>query len=186
LQSPRAVSLLGLGLALLRLGAFAFGGMGSTLALLRSDLGAKRGWITDQDVAEALAITQTLPGSTGVQVVAFLGWKLGGWPGALIAPFSFIMVPAAMMIAASAAVAALPDIPAVRGALLGIQIAVVGVLVANMLKMARSTAKGRFLTAALAGGLLIGALSSAVVAVLAMGALGALLALRNNRGAHDG
>jgi chromate transport protein ChrA len=96
------------------------------------------------------------------------------------------MVPAAMMIAASAAVAALPDIPAVRGALLGIQIAVAGVLVANMLKMARSTAKGRFLTAALAGGLLIGALSSAVVAVLAMGALGALLALRNNRGAHDG
>jgi len=125
LQLPRTVSLLGLSLALLRLGAFAFGGMGGTLALLRSDLGARRGWITDQDVAEALAITQTLPGSTGVQVVAFLGWKLAGWPGALIAPFSFVAVPAAMMIAASAAVMALPDIPAIRGALLGIQIAIV-------------------------------------------------------------
>jgi len=186
LQTPRAVSPLGLGLALVRLGAFAFGGMGSTLALLRSDLGAKRGWITDQDVAEALAITQTLPGSTGVQVVAFLGWKLAGWPGALIAPFSFVLVPAAMMIAASAAVAALPDVPAVRGALLGVQIAVVGVLAANMLKMARSTAKGRLLLAALAGGLVIGALGSAVAAVLAIGALGALLAVRNDRGAHDG
>ena len=73
MQLPRTVSLLGLSLALLRLGAFAFGGMGGTLALLKSDLGARRGWITDQDVAEALAITQTLPGSTGVQVVAFLG-----------------------------------------------------------------------------------------------------------------
>jgi len=171
---------------LLRLGAFAFGGMGGTLALLRSDLGARRGWITDQDVAEALAITQTLPGSTGVQVVAFLGWKLAGWPGALIAPFSFVAVPAAMMIAASAAVMALPDIPAIRGALLGIQIAIVGVLAANMLKMARSTAKGRVLSGVLAGGLLLGALSSAVVAVLALGALGALIALRNNRVAGSG
>jgi chromate transporter len=183
---PATVSVLALGLALLRLGAFAFGGMGSTLALLRSELGARRGWITDPDVAEALAITQTLPGSTGVQVVAFLGWKLAGWPGALIAPFSFVAVPAAMMIAASAAVAALPDIPAVRGALLGIQIAVIGVLAANLLKMARSTAKGRVLSAVLIGGLLIGALSSAAVAVVSMGALGAWLALRATDERRDG
>lgn len=183
---PANVSALALGLALLRLGAFAFGGMGSTLALLRSDLGARRGWITDQDVAEALAITQTLPGSTGVQVVAFLGWKLAGWPGALIAPFSFVAVPAAMMIAASAAVATLPDIPAVRGALLGIQIAVIGVLAANLLKMARTTAKGRVLSTVLIGGLLIGALSSAAIAVVSMGVLGALLALRANDERRDG
>jgi chromate transporter len=175
------VSVATLALALLRMGAFAFGGMGSTLALLRVEFGARRGWITDQDVAEALAITQTLPGSTGVQVVAFIGWKLAGWPGALIAPFSFVTVPAVMMIAASAAVAALPDIPAVRGAILGIQIAIVGILAANMLKMAQSTAKGRVLSAVLIGGLLIGALSSAAVAVLAMGLLGALLTLRNER-----
>ena len=180
MNSP-SVSLLGLSLALLRMGAFAFGGMGGTLGLLRSELGERRGWITDHDVAEALAITQTLPGSTGVQVVAFLGWKLCGWPGALIAPFSFVTVPAVMMIAASAAVAALPDIPAVRGAILAIQIAIVGILAANMLKMARSTAKGRVLSTVLIGGLLIGALSSAAIAVLAMGFLGALLTLRKER-----
>ena len=73
---PANVSARALGLALLRLGAFAFSVIGSTLALLRSDFGARRGWIPDQDVAEALAITQTLLGKPGVQVVAFLGWKL--------------------------------------------------------------------------------------------------------------
>ena len=180
------VTLLRLALALLRMGAFAFGGMGSTLALLRSEFGERRGWITDHDVAEALAITQTLPGSTGVQVVAFIGWKLAGWPGALIAPFSFVAAPAVMMVAASAAVAALPDIPAVRGAILGIQIAIVGILAANMWKMARSTAKGRVLSAVLIGGLVIGAISSAAVAVLAMGFLGALLTLRHERVAPHG
>ena len=186
LSCSPTVSLASLSLALLRLGAFAFGGMGGTLALLRSDLGARRGWITDHDVAEALAITQTLPGSTGVQVVAFLGWKLAGWPGALIAPFSFVAVPAVMMIAASAAVAALPDIAAVRGAILGVQIAIVGILAANMLRMARSAAKGSILSAVLVSGLLIGALVSAVVAVLALGMLGALLTLHNERVARHG
>jgi chromate transporter len=185
-MKPPDLNLPKLAWALTRLGAFAFGGMGSTLALLRSDLGARRGWITDADVAEALAITQTLPGSTGVQVVAYLGWKLGGWPGALIAPFSFVAVPAVMMIAASAAAAALPDIPAVRGALLGVQIAVVGLLAANLVKMARSTAKGRTLAVVLLAGLLLGALASAVVAVLAMGLLGAALALRDEKALPHG
>ena len=179
-MQQRTVPLLQLGSTLLRLGAFSFGGMGATLGLLRSELGKRRGWIDDADVAEALAITQTLPGSTGVQVVAFLGWKLAGWPGALVAPFSFVFVPAVMMILASAGAAALPDTAAVRGALLGVQIAVVGVLAANMLKMARSTAKGRALAIVLVGGLLLGALVSAVVAVLAMGALGAFMARRSS------
>lgn len=181
---PADASLPAIAVALLRLGAFAFGGLGSTLALLRAELGAKRGWIGDTDVAEALAITQTLPGSTGVQVVAYLGWKLAGWPGALVAPFSFVAVPALAMIAASAAAAALPDVAAIRGALLGIQIAVVGILAANMLKLARAAVNSRGLILVLAGGLVLGALVSAVVAVLAMGALGALLALRGNAAAH--
>jgi len=180
-MESRPVTLGNLAFALLRMGAFAFGGMGSTLALLRSELGEKRGWITDADIAEALAIVQTLPGSTGVQVVAFLGWKLRGWPGALIAPFSFVVVPALMMVAASAAISALPDAPAIRGALLGVQIAIVGILAANMLKMAKSTAKGRTLTIVLIAGLALGALVSAALAVVALGAFGALLALRADR-----
>lgn len=183
----KSVPLGELALISVRMGTVAFG-VGGTLAMLRAELGARRGWLTDQDVAEALAITQTLPGSTGVQVVAYLGWKLAGWPGALIAPFSFVAPPAAMMIAAAAATAALPDIPAVRGALLGVQIAVVGILAANMLKMARSTAKGRMLTLVLLAGLLLGALTSAVVAVVGMGVLGALLTLRERepeRGRSD-
>lgn len=177
-MATKTVPLAQLCATLLKIGAFAFGGVGSTLALLRSELGARRGWITDAEVAEALAIVQTLPGSPGVLVIAFLGWKLGGWPAALLAPFCFVAVPALVMIAASAAIVALPDLPAVRGALLGIQIAIVGILSANMLKMARSTARGTTLIIVLIAGLVLGALTSAAVAVVALGAVGALMASR--------
>jgi chromate transport protein ChrA len=45
----------------------------------------RRGWLRSSDVTAALAYTKPLPGSTGVQVVAFLAWRLGGWPGAITA-----------------------------------------------------------------------------------------------------
>jgi len=71
-----------LGWAFLRTGAFAFGGLGATLALLQRDLVDRRGWLRASDVSEALALHQPLPGSTVVQAVTFLGWRMGGWPGA--------------------------------------------------------------------------------------------------------
>ena len=65
---------------LLRIGAVAFGGLGATLALLNRDLVERRGWLRASDVTEALAYTKPLPGSTVVQVVTFLGWRLAGCP----------------------------------------------------------------------------------------------------------
>ena len=78
-----------LAVAFLRIGAVAFGGLGATIALLRTDLIERRGWCADRDVSEALALTKPLPGSTVVQIVAFLGWRLGGWFGCAIAAASF-------------------------------------------------------------------------------------------------
>src|SRR5437667_6036929 len=77
--------LLSLGWALLCIGGVAFGGLGATLALLRRDLVERRGWLRPSDLTEALAYTKPLPGSTVVQVVTFLGWRLGNWPGAIVA-----------------------------------------------------------------------------------------------------
>ena len=176
--SSQTVPLGQLAFALLKVGAFGFGGVGSVLALLRAEFATRRGWVTDAEVAETLAIVQTLPGSPGVLVVSFLAWKLAGWPGALLGSLCFVAVPACTMIAASALLTTLPDAPAVRGALLGIQISIVGILAANMLRMARSSARGKTLSLVLAAGLGIGAVASAAVAVIAMGALGAALAIR--------
>lgn len=185
-MSTSPVPLGQLAFALCKVGAFGFGGVGSVLALLRTELGTRRGWVTDREVAETLAIVQTLPGSPGVLVVSFLSWKLAGWPGALLGSLAFIAVPSCTMIGASALLTALPDVPAMRGALLGIQIAIVGILAANMVRLARSTARGKTLSMVLAAGLGIGAVTSAAVAVVAMGALGAALALRHTtKAAHD-
>ncbi|MGE0258422.1 MAG: chromate transporter [Alphaproteobacteria bacterium] len=47
--------------ALLRIGAFAIGGLGATLSLLNRDLVERRRWVRSDDVSEALAYTKPLP-----------------------------------------------------------------------------------------------------------------------------
>lgn len=116
------------GVVCLSLGAVAFGGLGPALALLDRDLVAKRGWLRSEDVRDALTYTKPLPGSTVAQVVTFLGYRLGGIRGAAAATVGFLLPAAVFMVGAAAATAALPDAAWVDGALLGLQVAVVGLL----------------------------------------------------------
>ena len=164
-----------IGWALLRVGAVAFGGLGATLALLRSALVDRQKWLAESDISEALAYTKLLPGSTGIQVVAYLGWRLRGWAGALAAAVSFIAPAAALMIAVAAASLALPDEPWIHGALGGIQVGVVGLIAAAMWRLARASARGAVLTAVLLASAALGFIVHAVAIVVGAGLVGALL-----------
>jgi chromate transporter len=160
---------------LLRIGCVAFGGLGATLALLQRELVDRRGWLRADDIAAALAYTKPLPGSTVVQVVAFLGWRLGGWPGAIGATIAFLLPSFVLMTAAAAAMAGLPDTPSVQGALIGLQVAVVGLLGAALWRLARSEAGSVLLSMVLLASFLAGLFVNAAVVVAAAGGIGVIL-----------
>jgi len=159
--------------AILRIGAVAFGGLGATLALLQRDLVEHRGWLRPSDVSEALAYTKPLPGSTIVQVVTFLGWRLAGWPGAIVATVMFLLPAAVIMTSAAAAIFALPDAAWVRGALTGLHVGVIGLLGAALWRLARSEAGTLPLTVMLLGAFLLGLFVNAAIVVGAAGVIGA-------------
>jgi chromate transporter len=173
--SPDHPNLVSLSWALLRIGAVAFGGLGATLALLERDLVKRRGWLRSGDVAAALAFTKPLPGSTGVQVVTFLAWRMGGWPGAILATVAFILPAFVIMTIAAAAVFALPDAPWVRGALTGLHVAVVGILAGACWRLARSEAPSALLSAVLLAAFASGFFVNAAVVVVTAGVLGVAL-----------
>ncbi len=165
-----------LGGVLGRLGAVAFGGLGPALALLQAELVERRGWLSQRDLSDALAFTKPLPGSTVVQVVAFLGWRLRGWAGAVVAALCFIAPAAVLMTVAAAGSAALPNTRAVAGLLTGVQIAVVGLLGAAMWRLARSEARTPALMLVAVAGLAVGLFVNAALVVLGAGVVGALAA----------
>jgi chromate transporter len=145
----------------LRIGALAFGGLGATLALIERELVDRRSALSRDDIAAALTHTKLLPGSTVVQVVAYLGWRLGGWPGAAIATLCFILPSALLMLGLAygyAEVAATPGLVAARRGVLAV---VIALLLATMWRLtaevvrtplARALALGAFTTVALLPG----------------------------------
>jgi chromate transporter len=136
--AARAGSLLTLGYIFLRIGATAFGGLGAALALVERELVTKRQWLTAADVTEALTYTKLLPGSTVVQVVSYLGYKLGGWPGSAVATAAFIVPSALLMLLLAAAYVAAALLPAMGPAVNGLTAAVVGILLATTYRLGRS------------------------------------------------
>jgi chromate transporter len=173
--------LFALGWELLKLGAVAFGGLGSTLALLQRRLADERGWLEQSVISEGLAFTRALPGSTGIQLVAYLGHRLRGWPGALVATLTYIAPATLMMILAAAFSLALPDHPAVERALTGLQVGVVGLLAASMWRLARSEAKERLRIALLLVCAVLGFFVNAVLVIALAGAVGVLATTEKNR-----
>jgi chromate transporter len=176
-QRPPGLPLLTFGHIFLRIGATAFGGLGAALALVERELVTKRQWLTAADVTEALTYTKLLPGSTVVQVVAYLGYKLGGWSGSAVATAAFVFPSALMMLVLAAAYVSVTAVPAMRPAINGLTAAVVGLLLATTYRLGKANIADRItlgiaLASVVAGAVL--GVSAALIVVVA-GVLGVCL-----------
>ncbi|CDM64154.1 chromate transporter [Pyrinomonas methylaliphatogenes] len=94
----RTATLGGLFLSFLRIGAIGFGGGLAVLAQIRTLVVTKRRWFTEREFAEALALAQSLPGTSAGNAVTYVGYRLLGWRGAAVAMSGFILPSMAMMI----------------------------------------------------------------------------------------
>jgi chromate transporter len=125
----------------IKIGVAAFGGLGVTLSLIDRYLVKARGVLTAQDVTESLTYTKFLPGSTGVQVVGYLAYRLGGWAGAALATSAFLLPAFLLMLLLSILyeefIVLMAD--AAAPALRGLTAAVAGILVATIYRLAKPT-----------------------------------------------
>jgi chromate transporter len=75
-----------------------FGGGIAVLAQIRALTVRKRRWLTDSDFVEAVALAQSLPGTSAGNSVTYIGLRLRGWRGATVAMSGFILPSILMMI----------------------------------------------------------------------------------------
>jgi chromate transporter len=120
----------------LRVGALAFGGLGATVTLLERELVDRRNALTRDDIAAALTHTKLLPGSTVVQVVAYLGWRLRGWVGSAIATVCFILPSALLMLGLAYGYAEVAATPGPVAARRGVLAVVIALLLTTMFRLA--------------------------------------------------
>jgi len=113
---------------------FSTGGMGN-LPSIHHDLLA-RGWATERQFAESLAVGQVAPGPTGLWVVS-LGYFVDGMRGALLALLA-ICLPPFLVLAVDRMYRRMKDHPAIEGFVAGLGLAVVGVSVVVLVGLLRS------------------------------------------------
>jgi chromate transporter len=94
----RTATLGGLFLSFLKIGLVGFGGGIAVLAQIRALTVRKRRWLTDSDFVEAVALAQSLPGTSAGNSVTYIGLRLRGWRGATVAMSGFILPSMLMMI----------------------------------------------------------------------------------------
>jgi chromate transporter len=77
-------------LTFLKIGAVLYGSGYVLLAFLRADFVLRLGWLTDQQIIDAVAIGQFTPGPLST-TATFIGYQLGGVPGALLATLGIFL-----------------------------------------------------------------------------------------------
>lgn len=126
-------------LIFLRLGLTSFGGPVAHLGLFRTEFVARRGWLSDADYADLVALCQFLPGPASSQVGFVLGLRRGGIAGALAA-FAGFTLPSALIMTALAlgVIGAGTMTPALNGALQGLRLVAVAIVAQAVWAMGRS------------------------------------------------
>ncbi len=126
----------------LRIGLTSFGGLGATLAVIQMELVERRGLITTRQVTEALTFPKPLPGATAFQVVCYLGFQLGGWPGSAVAAVAFVSPPMVGMVGMAVLYDLVHELPRFPSVLAGLLAAVVGLLLATAFNLAKGRVRG--------------------------------------------
>ena len=70
-------------------GLFAIGGGLATVPFL-TDMGANTGWFTNAELANMIAVSESTPGPLGVNMATYVGFEVGGIPGAILATLGLI------------------------------------------------------------------------------------------------
>src|SRR5438105_10588325 len=75
----------------LRLGFLGFGGPVALVGQMERELVADRGWLTKEQMREAIAVCQSLPGPLAIQVGIYVSYLRGGFWGAWAGGWAFIL-----------------------------------------------------------------------------------------------
>jgi chromate transporter len=124
---PQALALQRLFLAFLKLGATAFGGP-AMLAYMRTVVVERQRWLADEPFQAGVALCQTIPGATAMQMTAYIGFRLRGVAGAAVSFIGFGLPAFVLMLVLSAGYVRAAHLPTALAALQGLRVIIVAIV----------------------------------------------------------
>ncbi len=124
-----------------KLGIVNFGGGYALLPLLQREFCERKKWLTDEEIADYYAIGQCTPGAIAVNVSTFVGYKIKGVLGGIVATIGFIF-PALIIIAIIASLLTnFADVEQVKSAFTAIRVCVFVLVLKAIIGLAKTSIK---------------------------------------------
>ena len=121
----------------LRIACLSFGGPAGQIALMHKVLVEEHRWIEEGAYLRALNFCTLLPGPEAQQLATYVGWKMHGVRGGLVAGGLFILPGALVILALSLLYAYAADLGPVSAAFLGVKGAVLAIVVEALLRVSK-------------------------------------------------
>jgi len=125
----------------LKLGCIGFGGPAGQIAIMHRELVERRRWIEEAEFSKALDFCMLLPGPEAQQLATWLGWRLHGTRGGIVAGSLFVLPAAFLLLGSSWLYMAGGHLPWLADVFRGLAAAVVALVFAAVPRLARRALK---------------------------------------------
>jgi chromate transporter len=122
-----------------KLGLISFGGPAGQIAIMHRELVERRKWISESHFLHALNFCMLLPGPEAQQLATYLGWRLHGWRGGVVAGGLFVLPSALILFGLGWLYMAGGHLPLLVAIFHGLLPAVIAVIAAALLRIGGKT-----------------------------------------------
>jgi chromate transporter len=137
-------SLLSIFLTFFKIGTVGFGGGPALISIIKQEVVDKKKWIPEDSYVKGIAVSLLPPGSMMVNLAFFTGSILQGFRGSMAALLGILLPSFVMMIILAALLVSFPGLALEDTAVRGLRPAVIGVLLALVLRMSVQNIKKRW------------------------------------------
>ncbi len=120
-----------------KIGAFTFGGGYAMVPLIEAEFVKKNNYLKQQEMADILAISQSLPGAIAINASVICGYKVSGISGAVLSVLGMVLPSLISLTVVTYLYEWFKDNAYVAGALKGIRAAVVALLISAFLSLSK-------------------------------------------------
>lgn len=121
-----------------KIGAFTLGGGYAMIPLIQKEIVEKNKWIAEDEFMDVIALSQTIPGALAINSSTYVGYRMFGLKGALLACTATILPSILMILLIAVFFIQFHQMPAVEAAFKGIRPAVVALIVGAVLKLGKN------------------------------------------------
>jgi len=155
-------------LTFFKIGAFTFGGGYAMIPLIQKEVVENKSWMNDEELLEVVAIAESTPGPIAVNASTYVGYKVKGYFGALMATLGVVLPSFIIILVISYILNEFKDNMVVKYAFNGIRAGVLALMIKAVVSMYKQSPKGMIAYVIMIGALVLTAFTgcSAIIVLI--------------------